>query len=185
MAHTPIKVTKLEAARRQLATAIELYFNDGDPVSIHTLAVAAHQLIHDINRKKKGPPLFFDAEFIKPEHKTEFIGILKRDANFFKHADRGRTGQLDSIDFVPFGNEVFLSMAVLGLKHLGEKLNKHEVSFLIWETIQRPDLLTDAAMQLLKDSVPVEQINLIRKTSKKDFFNNFLQVWARNYGGSN
>jgi hypothetical protein len=76
-------ITKLDAARRQLATAIELWFTDGDTVSIHTLAVAAHQLIHDINRKKKGPPLFLDAEFIKPEHKKEFLGILKKGREFF------------------------------------------------------------------------------------------------------
>jgi hypothetical protein len=30
------KVSKLDAAKRQLETAIRLYFSDGDPVSIHT-----------------------------------------------------------------------------------------------------------------------------------------------------
>ena len=33
-----ITVTKLDAARRQLRTAIRLWFEEGDPVSIHTLA---------------------------------------------------------------------------------------------------------------------------------------------------
>jgi hypothetical protein len=32
-------VTKLECARRQLDTAIELWFGDGDPISIRTLTV--------------------------------------------------------------------------------------------------------------------------------------------------
>jgi hypothetical protein len=43
-ADTKIVVTKLDAARRQLRTAIHLWFNDGDPVSIHALAFAAYEL---------------------------------------------------------------------------------------------------------------------------------------------
>jgi hypothetical protein len=38
---TKIVVTKLDAARRQLKTAIRHGFEDGDPVAIHTLIAAA------------------------------------------------------------------------------------------------------------------------------------------------
>jgi hypothetical protein len=34
----------LEAARRQITTAIRIYFANGDPVSTHTLAAAAFQI---------------------------------------------------------------------------------------------------------------------------------------------
>lgn len=34
----PIIVTKIDAARRQLEVAVLLYFNDRDPLAIHTLA---------------------------------------------------------------------------------------------------------------------------------------------------
>ena len=34
-----LTIPKLEAAKRQLETAIALFFDHGDPVSIHTLAV--------------------------------------------------------------------------------------------------------------------------------------------------
>jgi len=40
--HRVIIVTKASAAKSQLETAIQLWFDDADPVSIHTLAVAAH-----------------------------------------------------------------------------------------------------------------------------------------------
>ncbi len=33
-----MKILKLEAAKNQLETAIKLYFQDADPISIHTLA---------------------------------------------------------------------------------------------------------------------------------------------------
>jgi hypothetical protein len=48
------KISKIEAACRQLNTAIKLWFADGDLVSIHTLACSAHQIVHDINRQKGG-----------------------------------------------------------------------------------------------------------------------------------
>jgi len=39
-----LKISKLDAAKRQLETAIRLYFNEADPVSVHTLAGAAHTI---------------------------------------------------------------------------------------------------------------------------------------------
>jgi hypothetical protein len=41
-----LAVTKQSAARSQLETAIRLWFYEGDPVAIHTLAVAAHDCLH-------------------------------------------------------------------------------------------------------------------------------------------
>lgn len=32
-----MKISKIDAVKTQLVTAIELFFNDGDPISIHTL----------------------------------------------------------------------------------------------------------------------------------------------------
>jgi hypothetical protein len=51
-----LKLSKLDCARRQLELAIELYFMERDPVSIHTLAGAARQLIEDINKHRVGNP---------------------------------------------------------------------------------------------------------------------------------
>ena len=46
-------VTKLEAASRQLDTAIRLFFSGGDAVSIHTLAAAAFNVFADIAEHRK------------------------------------------------------------------------------------------------------------------------------------
>jgi hypothetical protein len=43
-----LKVSKTDVAKRQIETAIRLWFFSGDPVSIHTLAAAAHQILHDL-----------------------------------------------------------------------------------------------------------------------------------------
>ena len=49
-----IKISKLDAAKRHLETAIRLYFNYGDPIAIHTLACAAHGILSDLNEEHKG-----------------------------------------------------------------------------------------------------------------------------------
>lgn len=65
-----LKISKLDAAKRQLETAIRLYFNSADPVSIHTLACAAHSIISDLNKKYKGKPMIMSDFGIKDEYKN-------------------------------------------------------------------------------------------------------------------
>ncbi len=55
------KITKFEAAKRQLDTAITLWFSEADTVSIHTLVCSAHQIIHDINQQKGHRDLLYDS----------------------------------------------------------------------------------------------------------------------------
>jgi hypothetical protein len=55
-----LPITKLDAARRQLETAITLWFHDADPISVHTLVMAAHGILKAINKKLGGAPMFGD-----------------------------------------------------------------------------------------------------------------------------
>ena len=82
-----IKVTKLNAASRQLDTAIKLWAADDDPVSIHSLAFAAHQIVHDLNRTESGEPLIMDSPLVPDDRRRDFVNAVKRFSNFFKHAD--------------------------------------------------------------------------------------------------
>ena len=63
-----MQLSKLEAARRQLETAIKLYFADGDDVSIHSLVAAAYALLRDINEYRGGEPMLnrFALPFARP-----------------------------------------------------------------------------------------------------------------------
>ncbi|HZF30263.1 MAG TPA: hypothetical protein VE907_14190 [Gammaproteobacteria bacterium] len=60
-------ITKIDAARRQLATAIELWFADGHEVSTYTLAYASHEIIHALHKKHGLGDLLYDSDAIKPE----------------------------------------------------------------------------------------------------------------------
>lgn len=99
-----VKISKIEGARRQIDCAITLWFLDGDEVSIHTLAAAAHQVIHDLKTHNGGTTkLLYDLALVKDEHRKQWKKLLKDASNFFKHADKdpNPTGE---IEFSPFGN---------------------------------------------------------------------------------
>lgn len=86
-----LTLDKLEAARRQLETAVDLWFSDGDEVAIHTLAAAGGDLLRGVAIAAGRPVTLAPERFleiIKPEHHTEVRRALRRSQNFFKHADR-------------------------------------------------------------------------------------------------
>ena len=85
-----LKVAKLDAARRQLETAVRLYFSEADPVSIHTLTSAAYQVLSDVNRARRGAPMLKEQipTWVRPDATAEAKRRINEAANFFKHADR-------------------------------------------------------------------------------------------------
>jgi len=103
-----LKITKLDAAKRQLETVIRLYFSSGDPVAIHTLTSAAYNVIRDVGRHRGAPPMLVKdqmLDYVKPEFHKEFSKKLNEAENFFKHADRDHE---DTIDFNPQQSEILI-----------------------------------------------------------------------------
>ena len=164
-------VTKLDAARRQLATAITLWFHDGDTVAIHTLAFAAYEIIHVISKKRnRTQGLLFDSHLIKDEYRGEWNKHLKGPANFFKHAKNDADG---SIEFSATWPLMFILFSIAGLKACNEVLNDDESAFLFWVMVHKPNWLKGDAQQLLADRVPVENLDRMRTLSKDLFFDAF------------
>ena len=83
-----VVISKLEAAHSQLATAIQLYLDDQDLASIHTLACAARE-IYEKHCKAKGIPRMFDMiESSNPDRSEKQLwGILNGARNFLKHPE--------------------------------------------------------------------------------------------------
>lgn len=176
MGETPtIRVSKLNAARRQLDCAIELWFAGKDEVSIHTLAAAAHQIVHDINKKKGGRDLLLDSIVIKDEYRSEYIALIKRDMNFFKHADKDPEG---ITEFAPLQSVMFMLFSAAGLQELGENLNDVERAFFSWLTFHHPTWIRESYRKDLEQKIPVDGIDKIRRLSKHEFFEVFLRARA-------
>jgi hypothetical protein len=79
-------VTNLEAAHRQLRTAVRMYFQDDDAVSIHTLACAARE-IYERRCKSEGADRMFEHMLEANPHLDEngLWNTLNHQRNFFKH----------------------------------------------------------------------------------------------------
>ena len=86
-----VTFTKFDAARRQLDTAIQLWFTDADPVSTHTLAHASHEIIYRLFRNSGQTDLSYDVECITDTERKEMAISLKTAPNFFKHANNQST----------------------------------------------------------------------------------------------
>jgi hypothetical protein len=167
MPETPLKITKLDAATRQLRTAITLWFADGDPVSIHALTFAAHEVIHTLFRRKGLRGLLFDADVIKDEFRAEFAKILKSHATFFKHAQRDPDGE---VEFHPKMNDYLLLFTVNGLKRMDIPQGPEEASYSMWFYLNNPQYFLDyPATKFL----PVEILEEIKRVPKGEFFEIF------------
>jgi hypothetical protein len=104
------KVSKLQAAQRQLGEAIVLYFERRDAIAVHTLAAAAHQVFFDLCVKKgSAVSLLKDCRYIRPDKHAVWLRKVAEAGNFFKHADRDPEA---SFEFNPAVTIYFLVDAI-------------------------------------------------------------------------
>lgn len=95
---TKLILSKIDVAERQVTQAIRLYFAEGDPVAIHTLASAAHTVARDLldqREPEKMASFVKDTPVIRPDRKKEWINEVNKYPNYFKHADRDGLNSLE------------------------------------------------------------------------------------------
>jgi hypothetical protein len=165
---TVISVSKVEAARRQLDTAIELWFGEDDPVSVHTLAFAAYEVFHFVSehRNPNRRDLIFDTFMIKDEFRRDWNRVIRSHANFFKHADRDPE---EVVEFDPDLSEWFILYASVGRDLCGEVQTENESIFLWWFQISRPELLTEKGREFVSDRVPADVLAALKALPKNQF----------------
>lgn len=166
-----VTVKKLEAAKRQLQTAITLWFADADSVSVHTLACVTHQIIHDINADRKGGELLLDSVVIKDEFRREYLNEMRKAMNFFKHANRDPDSS-GSIEFSPAVTDLFILFSIIGIERFGERLSETSVAFLLFYATKNPHLVTKEFSNRFK----IEDVANVPVVSKLEFLEHFLHV---------
>ena len=166
-----VAVKKLESAKRQLHTAIQLWFADADQVSVHTLACAAHQIVHDINTAKEGDELLLDSLSIRDEFRKEYVREMKKAMNFFKHADKD-PNPIGVVEFSPPITELFILFAILGLQRFGERFTETTSAFLLFYAIKNPRLVTKE----FSDRIKIEDVANLPAIPKPEFLKQFLLV---------
>jgi hypothetical protein len=141
-----VRVTKLDAAKRQLETAIMLYFHDGDPVSIHTLCCAAYSVIHALNKKRNSPisrnDLMLkdlDQYLATKADKKLFRDSMSASQNFFKH---GATDPDAEHTFNTEFTERLLIDAVQKYSRLVGECPRIMTVYFVWFTIQHTEIMS-------------------------------------------
>jgi len=146
-----VQITKLEAARRQLVTAIRLFFEDADSVSVYALAHASWEVLDSLCKhegKIRFRELAADANGL-PEDDIKRVASYGK--NFFKHADRKPEDVLE--DFSDELIDHVLIAATMDFSSLGTAKPMEIQIYPIWyfatypEKVALPDLkpLQDAA----------------------------------------
>lgn len=176
-----ITIDKLEVACRQLNTAISLWFNGGEEVSVHTLACSAHQIVHDINRHRGGKDLLYDSLLIKDEYRKQANNHLKQHYNFFKHANKDPLG---TIEFDPVITEDFIMFTELGLELLGRGPDEVRGAFNIYYFLRNPHLLTNKGEAKFIIAVPEESREYALTMSKQQFFHEYILLRGRHISGA-
>jgi len=124
------KISKLEAAKRQLDAAIRMWFKNEDMLAIHTVSRAAFRVLFDIT--KEG-----DVKKALDTHiKKVGAARFNEETNFLKHADQDPGAAIDE-NFHVF-TEAGIGMAIGLYKHHDQKLSPEMVSFLVWTHFMRP-----------------------------------------------
>lgn len=137
-------LTKLEAAKRQLSEAIILFFERRDPIAIHTLAAAAHQVLIDLGEHLRIPGMVKNIPIMPPEVRREWNRIVNEPHNFFKHADRDPD---DTLEFRPGLTPFLIVDAVLIYHQIAGEMTDEQLVFAGWFAAQYPDYLKEGALK--------------------------------------
>jgi exonuclease VII small subunit len=155
-------VMKIEAAEKQLDTAIKLFFENADHLSAYTLAAASREITDDLCEKQKdelyqsaltrlGDPQKVHLSFrdtmeilIKPDHFKEGMRYLKKAQNFLKHADRDHDQELDEVSIKELSFVIYFAITNLAL--FKKQLSPAMSIFTYWFAAANPSLVKkDAA----------------------------------------
>jgi hypothetical protein len=168
-----LHLSKVDVARSQLKTAIQLWFHDGDPVSIHTLAYAAYEIIHFVSKKhNRTKQLIFDTLSVKEEYRRKWADTIKEHANFFKHANNDHN---KSIDFNPVLSMMFMMGAAAGLTSIDTgRPGKEEAALALWIALHRPTWAGVKVREALVNRVPVEELAHFQTLPKAQFFDAYM-----------
>lgn len=180
-----IQIDKLTAAKRQLETSIQLFFNEADEISIHTLAAASFEILKDVAKSKNADT--------STKHKLEEMingdSILLKDfraawnkpQNFFKHANNDPEG------IITFSSK-FSTLMIFEAFNLYLNLTLKDfpwgVIFYNWFIVEYKEYFIKTNLELLKKIKKIERVAGDSK-DKKAWLNLYLNLYEVQYEKDN
>ena len=172
-----IRITKIQAAQRQIDFGIRMLFRNEDPVAIHTVVMAGFRVLRDLTKRRglKEPI----ESILKPGKEKEFWGGISNFSNFCKHADRDPNN--NSISFREDANDSALIIATMYYRHLGCQLTNEMQLLWAWYVSLHPDILSEEAPGAMRVLVHSTMGNF-RSSTRKDQL--AIRQWVLNKVGT-
>jgi hypothetical protein len=170
------KIGKLEAAKRQLDSAIRMFFKNEDMLAVHTVSRAAFRVLYDLT---KGDAV------IKKALETHINKVgphrFNEETNFLKHANQDPAGEIDE-NFHTF-TEAGIGMSIGLFKHHDKNLTAEMPSFLTWSAVMRPGFfdLSEGVNQVLDEWRKNSQTDPAKITDadKKIYYGDAILQWTK------
>ncbi len=181
-------ITKAEGAKRQLDTAIDLFFDEGDPLAVHTLAFAAFKVLLNLYSHHKDDAFGEQIDALIADRIG--WGRFSETANFLKHADHDPDGLME--DLPPESGLTVIGLATLLYRRLVGDFSPKMEAFDFWIELVAADEIgiADAdenkervdderqIRQLLRDASADERMK-VAKTAYHYFLNNRLDLHSK------
>ena len=147
---TKLRLSKSDAARRQIDAAIRMLFSDEDVVPIHTILMAAFRILRDLTKRKDDSYMErVIEESLIPEGRAKFWSVVHGLSNFLKHADRDPDSVHDGVDETI--NEPIAFMAILYYLELENKHTPEMLAFHSWFASLHPEFVLSGHNPRLKE----------------------------------
>ncbi len=140
------KLTKLDAARRQLDEAIRMFFEKRDAVATHTVASAAAQVLADLGKVRGFAGWTRNPAMIKPGRWKEWRAAFTKFETFFKHADQDPNA---TCDFRPVTTIFTIVESIELLRVLTGKYTWPGLVFSLWFSVVHPKYLLESELKRL------------------------------------
>lgn len=170
-----MNISKLDAAKRQLDTAINLYFKDADPVSIHTLTAAAHQILMDLANIQEIKSFLKQSTLIKKEMQKQYLLMINEAENFFKHA---KEDPLSLLSFKPELTETLLLDAVEMYMQLTNEKPEDMSIYRVWFLLNHPTIINEQIRKEFEDR-NIHCLQYVKTTNKTTFYKNIKDSLMR------
>jgi hypothetical protein len=162
-----VLISRMDAARGQLESAILLWFLEKDLASIHTLTVSAQELFHHTGKPHGKPSRL--VSLIKSQSKA-FQREAREAQNFFKHPQK-----YDHLPYPPLAAELFMIDAMSVYEDLGNHLTPLMKLFALRFALSYPDTLPFDLRAKLPVGVRVDDL---AKLGRADFLKKVLPFLA-------
>jgi hypothetical protein len=142
------KYTKMEAAEKQLFTAVRLFLEDSDPVPVETLCGAVLGILHPLADHHGIVGMLKNPDLISPGFEKLWRQKLNEAPNFLKHADRDWDAEINyNPDALPYKlfEAVALHEKVNAVVFKATKKKWFGGVFMFWFSINYPQLVNKNA----------------------------------------